>query len=819
MLRVNWQDQELKVRAYTSLTGDLIKLGTTTEYPFVSGGTQGAPFGWSPYYENGGVYTDVSFTTGSGRFSIGNVGTDIHGSKRYGIYKDFPVTPGKYYLISVQCRTTQGRSHAIRYVRFANGNNHSYLKLNQMWSFQDWENIVVNAANYASTGILRVNLTAAPYTLDPKGIQIDANWGIQFQSVTINEQDATYPMPTWHEITCDTKQVSIHYGRDKFTSRYNSATATVNVDNQDSYYTYGNGNADDLRPGRLLKITLTLPNTTTELPMYYGVIDSFADKYDIDGSALVQLSCIDTSSLLATMTVPTMHSRDDIVFTGARFNALMDGVGFLFSFKTYSYTSFDQQAIVASGRSARDEAGIIADSEGGWFFVSRTGILTLMGRRWPQYNSRLTTVQAELLATPTRQVPIIDDVPTVPNVPIVELRMLATDWSRDRIINDVSIANQDGTAFRYQDFASQKKNGPFTYQRLDYVNDNAQEPLFADQRATDLMDGYSDPILRVNSVEFVPTPETFEWCAKAFLEELVRVRYEHPKNGWGWASATHIQGYVHTFTPKSWGMSIALDHPESFAFYETADGSGWDVSYWDIDLWDEFGIEGGYWDSGQVWGDANYLSPTIGTVTTPTPGPLPSQFTLVYEVLGPTVASNGAVASQFDTFGKFSWIIYRNSGTGYQLLSVYPQGDVTNATTRTVSSMNPSANPDRIALSVDNRPGNPLQLTSRKFTNGAWQLESTQDTGASVTPFVSTDPVRIGSTGGDPSGTVFNGRIYSVELRTGLDPNAGTVIWRFDANEWNGGSTFTDARGRVWTLTNPSAIVGTPMNITQIWGE
>lgn len=601
MLRVNWQDEELKVRAYTSLTGDIVKLGTTTEYPFTPGGTQGAPLGWSPYYENGGSYTDVSFTVGNGRFSIGNLGEDFHDVKRYGIYRDFPVTPGKYYIISVQCRTTQGRSHTIRYVRFANGANHSYLKLNQMWSFADWETVVVNAAGYASSGILRVNLMACPYSADPKGMVTDANWGIQFQSVTINEQDASYPLPTWHEITCDMKSANIHYGRDKFTSRYNAATSSIVVDNKDSYYTYGNGNADDLRPGRLLKVTLTLPNTSTELPMYYGIIDKFSDSYDLDGSATVRLDCVDLSSLLSTMTVPTMNSRDDILTSGLRFINLLDGVGLYFYFRTQVYSKFYQQAIVNSGRTVRDEAGIIADSEGGWFFCDRSGIITFYGRGWPAANSKLTTVQAELLATPTRDIPMIDAVPTVPNPPIVELRVLATDWSRDRIVNDLMISNQDGTAFRYQDFTSQKRNGPFTYQRLDFVNDNSREPEFADQRATDLMDGYAEPILRVNSVEFRPTPETFEWCAKAFLEELVRVRYEHPTKGWGWASATHIQGYVHSFTPTVWNMSIALDHPESFAYYETADGSGWDVSYWDIDLWDEFGIEGGYWDSGQTW--------------------------------------------------------------------------------------------------------------------------------------------------------------------------------------------------------------------------
>ena len=806
MLRVNWYDQEIRIRAYTSLTGDLVKLGTTTEYPFTPGGTQGAPSGWSPYAENGGSVTDVSFTTGNGRFSIGNLGTEIHDAKRYGIYRDFAVTPGKYYLISVQARTTQGRGHTIRYVRFANGSNHSYLTTNQMWTFQDWENITVNAAAYAASGILRVNLMACPYSSDPKGMVTDVNWGIQFQNVTINEQESTYPAPTWHEITCDTKQVAIHYGRDKFTSRYNTASATVKVDNKDSYYTYGNGHADDLRPGRFLRITLTLPNSSTELPMYYGIIDRFTDSYDIDGSALVQLDCIDTSSLLATMNVPTLMSRDDLVNSGNRFARLLDGVGWLVAYRFSGYTMFTQQAIVASGRSVRDECGLIADSEGGWFMCDRNGTLRLYGRRWPEINTKLYTVQAELLATPTRDIPMIDDVPTIADVPIIELRQLGTDWSRDRIVNDVSISNQDGTAFRYQNFASQKKNGPFTYQRLDFVNDNAAEPTYADQRATDLMDGYSDPILRVNSVSFRPTPETFDWCAKAFLEELVRVRYEHPKNGWGWASATHIQGYVHTFTPSEWEMSIALDHPESFAYYETADGSGWDVSYWDIDLWDEFGIETGYWDSGQVWGDVNYLDTSIGYVSTPD---IPKDslvaggtYRLSIDVNYKTVTPAGQFPNLLQKPGSpREFMLYgANGNTMYGSFG-------SDGTTNVDIVMSTITLNQRRVYGVEWTWGNVnvVTIVDGVRTNRTFSKVPVLNDQAQA--------IQIGLT------NTTQGLIYGAKLERIVNGQVSETIWQFDPSEWTGGTTFTDPRGRVWTLSNATAIAGAPADIVQIWGE
>jgi hypothetical protein len=48
----------------------------------------------------------------------------------------------------------------------------------------------------------------------------------------------------------------------------------------------------------------------------------------------------------------------------------------------------------------------------------------------------------------------------------------------------------------------------------------------------------------------------------------------------------------------------------------------------------------------------------------------------------------------------------------------------------------------------------------------------------------------------------WQGRIYWVEMRTGLVPGQGTLRWRFDANERTGtGTVYTDPRGRTWTLS------------------
>ena len=75
----------------------------------------------------------------------------------------------------------------------------------------------------------------------------------------------------------------------------------------------------------------------------------------------------------------------------------------------------------------------------------------------------------------------------------------------------------------------------------------------------------------------------------------------------------------------------------------------------------------------------------------------------------------------------------------------------------------------------------------RNPVTGQWTSYSTLDTGAAVTIFDVTTLLQVGGLFSAGS------RLYSAEMRTGLDPAAGTVLWRFDASEYPGtGLSYTD---------------------------
>ncbi|HEY9377744.1 MAG TPA: hypothetical protein VIQ02_11690, partial [Jiangellaceae bacterium] len=174
---------------------------------------------------------------------------------------------------------------------------------------------------------------------------------------------------------------------------------------------------------------------------------------------------------------------------------------------------------------------------------------------------------------------------------------------------------------------------------------------------------------------------------------------------------------------------------------------------------------------------ARYLTPTVGTVTTPDPGPLPPECTFVFKVQGPN-AANGTIAAQFSDVGTMSYIVFRLTNGAFYVTRSTDGSTGVDVALGTGMAVGPDAQYG--AVSINTPTG---QLQSWTSPDGsAWSAIDTQT--SLVSPlFDSAAPLRIGGYGVTGGNATWDDRIYSVELRTGLDPAAGTVLWRFDADE------------------------------------
>ena len=604
----DWQAHGVSLKVELAVSGSLVLGGNQTDFPFVQGGSNGAPQGWTPaeYFsgpaDNVGAY---SFSTSSGGvFSVTPVTTSARSA---GIWSPvFPVIPGKRYAIIGQARQMASKATSHRVVRIDTGATlgtiNDYYTGVAGTAQTDWEDILATSVGVVPAG----HVYGTIMILGSPPSAAATNWGCEFQNIAVKEL-ADEPEPLeWVDVTCDVQSIVVRYGRERFTNRYDVSTMQLDLLNQDGKYSFHPNHPLGLKPGRQVRVTATYQGI--DYPMAFHVLDSLVDAYGLDGSVVSRWSCIDPTTTLSQQEVASTVAP--ALKGGSRIGYLLDQVGYFY--RLLDPGVWNMQKIVANGRTIRDEAGVTADSEGGNFFADRLGNVVYKDRTWPTVDIDLQQVTADLVAYPHEGpvMPIVDDVPTQEDAPLICVRELITDWSLARVINWVSLANAGGTAKTYVDEESLQAYGPHTYSRHDFVLTSSS---FLDTRAADIMTGYSEPVLRVNSIAYAPGMSgAWEFTFKLFLNWLVRIWYSHPTNYWGYAVCVHVQSIEHRITPTDWLTALTVDLPESFVEIQWAIGYGWDEGLWDENLWDQdtMTIAGIWneptttlWDAGDIWGN------------------------------------------------------------------------------------------------------------------------------------------------------------------------------------------------------------------------
>lgn len=596
----NLHGVDLKIELATS--GSLVLGGNETDFPFNTGGSNGAPAGWTVgEYPPPGAWQLYNYTTATNVFSVS---VKVVPTDRYyaGIWSQtFPLVVGSRYQIGVQARQMAGKTASVRTTNLEMSNDNGAT----WWTYAgasgialtDWENVLAVGNFPVSAGYTlgRINLLGSFPSGSP-GL-----WGTQFQGLFITQIDQDTAPIVWHDVTCDVQSIGIRYGREKFTNRYDVASLSLQLLNNEGEYSFHTNHPLGLRPGRQVRVTATYKGVT--YPQAFQVIDSITDAFSLDGLAISRWQCVDPTTVLSNATVASSQATA-LAQAGARITVLLDQVGYAPRLIDPGASAWYMQPVLAKGSSIRDECGVTADSEGGNFFADRSGNVVYKDRNWRTTDIHLNQVQADLVAYPHEGsvMPSVDPVPTDPNAALICVNALDTDWSLARVINLVQLANAGGTAQTFTNVASFKAYGPHTYQRMDFVLNN---DFHLPERAADIMNNYTDPVLRVNNVAFAPGMSgAWEFTLGAFLNWMVRVWYSHPTEYWGYAVVSHIQSIEHRISPTDWSTSFTVDLPESFVELKWAIGYGWDDGTWDEVLWDQDSPSfGSLWNEGKNWSD------------------------------------------------------------------------------------------------------------------------------------------------------------------------------------------------------------------------
>ena len=162
------------------------------------------------------------------------------------------------------------------------------------------------------------------------------------------------------------------------------------------------------------------------------------------------------------------------------------------------------------------------------------------------------------------------------------------------------------------------------------------------------------------------------------------------------------------------------------------------------------------------------------------PGRLPDTCTFVYHVHGPG-SGEGPIASQWEAGANLrSWQIERDGSPGQVRLSTSATGTATSLV-QSADDAAPSTSDQYLALSREVVGGQQrIHSWVGGSSDGPWSKMNTSAWATNVEPLdiAATRVMRIGTTmvqGAPGSDTHFQGRIYSVELKTGLDPSGDAI--------------------------------------------
>lgn len=585
-----WKSAGVDLRTYISTSGDLVLPSTETPVALNPGGPSGVPSGWVLYLSNPGTMpNNWSASTSSGIFRVGNQTPGYNAISVGGYYRGITVDPTKWYQLKLKGRLQAAHNDTRMFMGLQARNplNGQYFALEyvndeypttewRMYSCTQDKNI---PAQYTQ---LEIVLTGSCKNLNEGSTY---NWGCEWTELVIVAFDKTSSEIVWRDVTCDVQTLSWRYGRERFTNRYDVATINALVQNPEGRYSYASPHPDNLEPGRLLKVEATYEGVT--YPQAYGVIDQLQDAVTREGKAATQITALDPTTIFSNRSTPTLPGTNT---ADKRLTEVMKYLGYP-RFLT-DVGVWTMQEIQSSGRSLRDELGVTADSEGGSVFADRQGNIVYKNRNWITTDDRLTKVGANLWAKPESDQPYFDHTPDQPDIVTICLASLQTDWGMSRVVNLVDLANAGGTAEIYQDLASQKKRGPRTYSRHDFVLDDFYSDMnnWLQIRANDIMNGYTEPKLRLNRVTYRPGIEENDWTytLRVFLNWLVRVWYQNAVSGTGWLIVTHIQSIEHRVTPTDWETTLSLDLPTYYA----------DAPVQNVIAWDQPGAK---WDTTAVW--------------------------------------------------------------------------------------------------------------------------------------------------------------------------------------------------------------------------
>jgi len=353
-------------------------------------------------------------------------------------------------------------------------------------------------------------------------------------------------VPSWVDITPRVLELETNRGRDRWEQQFRVGRCSVLADNQDGVF-----NVDtpigvlELRPGRWLRV---LGQRTDDgspwVPLWTGQIDAFQDQYAESATGInSRIISLDFGARFQIDDPPALETPIPAgQVTSDRVSLLLDEAGWPDeAFWRDIDTGGNTMAESTLPQSRWAEMQNAATAEGGAMFISGSGLPTFRNKDWLD----------DKIAGPVKF--------TVGQVASnVQILRAVTDWSQQRVYNDVRLARKDGGEIRLTDDDSRALYGPRTYARNDI---QCQTDGQLDEIAARILGANRFDRARLEELELVPTsPQGVTDLLGLDLGDKLQVEIRTLGEGqWSYAAEYLVNKIDHVVTASDWTTTIRVD--------------------------------------------------------------------------------------------------------------------------------------------------------------------------------------------------------------------------------------------------------------------
>ena len=356
------------------------------------------------------------------------------------------------------------------------------------------------------------------------------------------------------DITNQVMRVSTRRGRNRILSNFEAGTATVVLNDPDSWFSPSNTSSPyygKLVPLRKIRIyaTYDIPGTSGNSVIFSGYITSYDTNFyqGTNATSTVTLQCVDGFRLLNNVQITTVPGAVNGQTSGQRVETLLSQANFPTSMTTIDIGDSLMQADPGTSRSLLQAIQTVEQSEFGGFYMDPNGRANFLSR---SHLSKLADLP-----------------PYVYTDTNTDLDYTFVDFAYDDqlILNDVTVTRLGGIPQTSTDPESIDTFFIKSGQRSDLLIQTDAESL--DQART-LIAARSQADLRIDSMTLNMTDPTDDELLAAFrtdIYQLVTITKSMP-NADPITRELFVQGINHDVTPTTWNTKFFTAEPIIQAF-------------------------------------------------------------------------------------------------------------------------------------------------------------------------------------------------------------------------------------------------------------